>query len=203
MTVGEICNREVIVIQRDETILEAAKLMRQFHVGAVIVVDKQNNRQVPVGIVTDRDLVVEILATELDETVITVGDIMAPEIFSVQENTAIHEAIDFMRRKTIRRLPIVDETGELVGILTLDDALQLLSEQLLDLAKLVRYEQKKEVRLACGYCLQSNCRVLCVHPKDYQVHRHSWRVGKPTRILYRTRVFRRDSGSFRLSQEGS
>ncbi len=146
MTVGEICNREVIVIQRDETILEAAKLMRQFHVGAVIVVDKQNNRQVPVGIVTDRDLVVEILATELDETVITVGDIMAPEIFSVQENTAIHEAIDFMRRKTIRRLPIVDETGELVGILTLDDALQLLSEQLLDLAKLVRYEQKKEVR---------------------------------------------------------
>ena len=146
MTVGEICNREVIVIQRDKTILEAAKLMRQFHVGAVIVVDKQNNRQVPVGIVTDRDLVVEILATELDETVITVGDIMAPEIFSVQENTAIHEAIDFMRRKTIRRLPIVDETGELVGILTLDDALQLLSEQLLDLAKLVRYEQKKEVR---------------------------------------------------------
>lgn len=146
MTVGEICNREVIVIQRDETILEAAKLMRQFHVGAVIVVDKQNNRQVPVGIVTDRDLVVEILATELDETVITVGDIMAPEIFSVQENTAIHEAIDFMRRKTIRRLPIVDETGELVGILTLDDALQLLSEQLLDLAKLVRYEQKKEAR---------------------------------------------------------
>lgn len=146
MTVGEICNREVIVIQRDETILEAAKLMRQFHVGAVIVVDKQNNRQVPVGIVTDRDLVVEILATELDETVITVGDIMAPEIFSVQENTATHEAIDFMRRKTIRRLPIVDETGELVGILTLDDALQLLSEQLLDLAKLVRYEQKKEVR---------------------------------------------------------
>ncbi len=146
MTVGEICNREVIVIQRDETILEAAKLMRQFHVGAVIVVDKQNNRQVPVGIVTDRDLVVEILATELDETVITVGDIMAPEIFSVQENTATHEAIDFMRRKTIRRLPIVDETGELVGILTLDDALQLLSEQLLDLAKLVRYEQKKEAR---------------------------------------------------------
>ncbi len=146
MTVGEICNREVIVIQRDETILEAAKLMRQFHVGAVIVVDKQNNRQVPVGIVTDRDLVVEILATELDETVITVGDIMAPEIFSVQENTVTHEAIDFMRRKTIRRLPIVDETGELVGILTLDDALQLLSEQLLDLAKLVRYEQKKEAR---------------------------------------------------------
>ncbi len=146
MTVGEICNREVIVIQRDEAVVEAAKLMRQYHVGAVIVIDKHNDRQIPVGIVTDRDLVVEVLATELDETVITVGDIMAPDIFTVKENTATYEAIEFMRRKTIRRLPIVDETGELVGILTLDDVLQLLSEQSLDLAKLVRYEQKKETR---------------------------------------------------------
>jgi CBS domain-containing protein len=146
MTVGEICNRGVIVIQRDEAVVAAAKLMRQYHVGAVIVVDKPNDRRIPVGIVTDRDLVVEVMATELDETVITVGDIMAPEIFTVKEDTATYEAIEFMRRKTIRRLPIVDEAGELVGILTLDDALQLLSEQSLDLAKLVRYEQKKEAR---------------------------------------------------------
>lgn len=146
MSVGEICNREVIVIQRDETIVEAAKLMRQYHVGAVIVVEKRNGLQVPVGIVTDRDLVVEILATELDEKVITVGDIMPQEIFTIKESAASYEAIEFMRRKTARRLPVVDDTGELVGILTLDDALQLLSEELLDLAKLVRYEQKKETR---------------------------------------------------------
>jgi len=146
MSVGEICNREVIVIQRDEPVVEAAKLMRQFHVGAVIVIDKADGRTVPVGIVTDRDLVVEVMATELDETVITVGDIMAPDVFTVKEGTATSDAIELMRRKTIRRLPVVDESGELVGILTLDDALQLLSEELLDLAKLVRYEQKKETR---------------------------------------------------------
>lgn len=146
MSAGEICNREVIVIQRDATIVEAAKLMRQFHVGAVIVVEKRDGRQIPVGIVTDRDLVVEVVATELDAAVITVGDIMAAEVFTIKENTASHEAIEFMRRKTIRRLPVVDESGELTGILTLDDALQLLSEELLDLAKLVRYEQKKETR---------------------------------------------------------
>ena len=146
MTVGEICNREVIVIQRDATIQEAAKLMRQFHVGAIIVIDKPNGGTIPVGVVTDRDLVVEVMATELDETVITVGDIMIQELFTIKENAAPHEAIELMRHKTVRRLPVVDETGELVGILTLDDALQLLSEQLLDLAKLVRYEQKKEVR---------------------------------------------------------
>lgn len=146
MTVGEICNREVIVIQRDESVQEAAKLMRQFHVGAVIVIDKSNGCTIPVGIVTDRDLVVEVMATELDETVITVGDIMVPDIFTVKENTATYEAIELMRRKTVRRLPVVDESGELVGILTLDDALQILSEQILDVAKLVRYEQKKEQR---------------------------------------------------------
>lgn len=143
MPVGEICNREVIVIQRDATVVEAAKLMRQYHVGAVIVVEKRDGRQVPVGVVTDRDLVVEVVATELDENVITVGDIMAQEVFTIKESTASYEAIELMRRKTARRLPVVDETGELVGILTLDDALQLLSEELLDLAKLVRYEQKK------------------------------------------------------------
>jgi CBS domain-containing protein len=146
MTIGEICNREVIVIQRDETIQEAAKLMRQFHVGAIIVIDKPNGGTVPVGVITDRDLVVEVMATELDETVITVGDILTPELFVVTENTAIDEAIELMRKKTVRRLPVVDDSGELIGILTLDDALQLLAEQLLDLAKLVRYEQKKEER---------------------------------------------------------
>jgi len=146
MTIGKICNREVITIQRDETVLEAAKLMRQYHVGAVIVIDKLDGRTAPVGIITDRDLVVEVLATELDQTVITVGDIMAPEVFTLKESTEASAAVQLMRRKTTRRLPVVDKDGELVGILTLDDILELLSEELLDLAKLVRYEQKKEIR---------------------------------------------------------
>lgn len=146
MTIGDICNREVIVIQRDETAQAAAKLMRQFHVGSIVVIDKTNGSTIPVGVITDRDLIVEIMATELDASVITVGDIMAQELFTVKENAAIHEAVELMRRKTVRRLPVVDESGELIGILTLDDVLQLISEQMLDLAKLVRYEQKKEER---------------------------------------------------------
>ncbi|MEK6595932.1 MAG: CBS domain-containing protein, partial [Pseudomonadota bacterium] len=75
-----------------------------------------------------------------------VGDIMTPEVFTLKESTEASEAVQLMRRKTTRRLPVVDEDGELVGILTLDDVLELLSEELLDLAKLVRYEQKKEIR---------------------------------------------------------
>ena len=82
MSVGEICNREVIIVHRDETVQEAAKLMRQHHVGDVVVVENRNGVSAPVGIVTDRDVVVKIVATELDQATMTVGDIMAQELLS-------------------------------------------------------------------------------------------------------------------------
>ncbi|MBA2659931.1 MAG: CBS domain-containing protein [Nitrosospira sp.] len=144
MPVGEICNRDVIILQRDNTILEAAKLMRQHHVGDVVVVEERGGVRVPVGIVTDRDLVVEIMATELDQTVITVGDIMVQELATAKDSTGVFETIQYMRSKAVRRLPIVDENGALVGILALDDLLELLSEELLAIAKLVRHQREKE-----------------------------------------------------------
>ena len=146
MPVSEICNREVVVVQRNDTALEAAKLMRQHHVGDVLVVEDRNGVRIPVGIITDRDLIMEIMAPELDGSVITVGDIMAKELVTVKESTGIFEAIQYMRQKAVRRLPIVNESGGLIGILTLDDLLELLSEELLEIAKLVKYEQQKETR---------------------------------------------------------
>lgn len=146
MPVGEICNRDVIILKRDDTVLEAAKLMRQHHVGDVLVVEERSGVRVPVGIVTDRDLVVEIMATELDQTVITVGDIMVQDLATVKESTGVFETIQYMRSKAVRRLPIVDENGALVGILALDDLLELLSEELLAIAKLVRYQREKETK---------------------------------------------------------
>ncbi|CAH1073769.1 CBS domain-containing protein [Candidatus Nitrotoga sp. 1052] len=146
MPVSEICNREVVVVERNDTALEAAKLMRQHHVGDVLVVEDRNGIRVPVGIVTDRDLIMEIMAPELDDTVITVGDIMTQELVTVKGSTGIFEAIQYMRQKAVRRLPIVNDSGGLIGILTLDDLLELLSEELLEIAKLVRNEQQKETR---------------------------------------------------------
>jgi CBS domain-containing protein len=144
MPISEICNREVVIVQRNNTIQEAAKLMRQHHVGDVVVVEDQGGVRVPVGIVTDRDLVVEIMAPAIDQKVITVGDIMVPELATVKENAGMFETIEYMRAKGVRRLPVVDQSGGLVGILTLDDLLELLAEELLALAKLVKHEQKKE-----------------------------------------------------------
>jgi CBS domain-containing protein len=144
MPISEICNREVIIVQRDDTIVEAAKLMRQHHVGDVVVVEDRGGVRVPLGIVTDRDLVVEIMATELNPAVITVGDIMLPELVTVKEHTGLYEAVQYMRAKGVRRLPVVNDSGALQGILTLDDLLELLAEELLALSKLVKLEQKKE-----------------------------------------------------------
>ena len=144
MPVGEICNRDVIIVRREDTILTAAKLMRQNHVGDVVVVDEKDGSRLPVGIVTDRDLVVEIMATELDQKVITAGDIMIEELVTVKENLGVFEAIQYMRAKAIRRLPVVNERGALVGILALDDLLQLLSEELVAIARLITSQQQKE-----------------------------------------------------------
>lgn len=145
MSIGEICNRKVVVMQREETIAEAAKLMRDQHVGSVLIVNEQDGKRVPIGIVTDRDLVVEVIAPELDPDAITVGDIMMTSFVVVKEDTGVSEAIQYMRAKGVRRLPVVDAEAKLLGIVTLDDLLILLAEELDALAKLVAREQQNEV----------------------------------------------------------
>lgn len=146
MPIGEICNREVIIVQRDTTVQEAARLMRQHHVGALVVVEEVSGKRKPVGVVTDRDLVVEVLATQLDAGAITAGDIMLQELVTVPESSGVFEVIQFMRAKGVRRLPVVDGQGALVGIVALDDLLSLLAEELSELSALVSREQEKESR---------------------------------------------------------
>lgn len=144
MPVSELCNREVVIVQADDTVLEAAQLMRQHHVGDVLVVEDREGIRVPVGIVTDRDLVVGIIAPALDPAALTVSDIMLSELATIKEHAGLFEAIGYMRAKGVRRLPVVAHDGGLIGILTLDDLLELLAEELAALAGLVKHEQQKE-----------------------------------------------------------
>lgn len=145
MTIGAICNREVITVRPDATVLHAAKLMRQYHVGDVVVIEDRKGMSIPVGIVTDRDIVIELVATELDCKVITTGDIMANNLAVLKESAGIFEAIQLMTAKGVRRLPVVDDGGGLLGIIALDDLLLILSKELGSLSKLVNREQKNEV----------------------------------------------------------
>ena len=144
MGIGEICNREVVVVTRETKVAEAARLMREHHVGDVVVVMEQAGKRTPLGIVTDRDVVIEVVAGGLDATFITVGEIMTANLASVDENTGVFESIIYMRDKGIRRMPVVEGNGNLIGIVSLDDLIELLAEELNELARLIRHEQEKE-----------------------------------------------------------
>ena len=145
MTIGEICNRSVVVARRHETIVDAAKRMRMSHVGAVVIVDTRDGRQVPLGIVTDRDIVISVVAGDPDHVnFLLVGDLMSSELVTAREHDTIDQALKLMEEHGVRRLPVVDREGTLVGILTLDDVLQYLTAQQSELVALVAREQHQE-----------------------------------------------------------
>ncbi len=144
MPIGEICTREVVVASRDTSVLEAAQLMRQHHVGAVVVADAVNGKRKPVGMITDRDLVIEVMAPQVNAGSVMVGDIMQQELNSIQENSGVFEAVQFMRAKGVRRLPVVDKQGWLIGIVSMDDLLALLAEEMNEMAGVISHEQSKE-----------------------------------------------------------
>ena len=144
MAVGEICNREVVITEKSASVVDAARLMRTHHVGDLVVVEERAGRRHPVGIVTDRDIVVEVVAAGVNPEALNVGDIMGTELAILRENEGLFEALRYMRDKGVRRMPVVDREGGLVGILTLDDLLSLLAEEMTELAKLVSHERQRE-----------------------------------------------------------
>ena len=144
-TVAEMCARDVIVADPDTTIADAAKLMRQHHVGCLVIGQRpKGGLGVPAGIVTDRDLVVEVTALDLDPTVITIGDIMPGELVTIRADADVLDALHVMRHRGVRRLPVVNETGELLGLVAFDDLLAAVAEEFTELAKVPSREQSKE-----------------------------------------------------------
>ena len=146
MSIGVFCNREVVFATREMSLPEAAQLMRKYHVGDLVVVDEVGGKRVPVGIVTDRDMVIEVIAKSLDFNDFTVGDIMSLQLVTVQETEGVFETIRLMRTKGIRRMPVVNKEGGLAGIVTADDILDLLAEEMAELAKIVPREQVREAK---------------------------------------------------------
>jgi CBS domain-containing protein len=147
MRVGEFCSREVIVVDREETIPAAARLMREHHVGDVVVTEERDGERFPAGILTDRDIVVELVAAGIDLNAVSIGDVMSFELLTVREDDGLIEAIGRLQEKGVRRAPVVDARGALVGILAMDDLLELISEQLSGVVKLITREQQKEREL--------------------------------------------------------
>lgn len=146
MNVGNACTREVVTCLASTSLAEVATRMRDRHVGAVVVIDDEQRRR-PVGVVTDRDIVIEIVATGLDANTITAGDVMLDGLVTVELDSDPIEAARLMRTRGVRRLPVVDRNGALAGIVTLDDLVHLLSTEMGHLARLIERQPKREAQL--------------------------------------------------------
>jgi CBS domain-containing protein len=137
----------VVICGTESTIVEVAQLMRLHHVGDVVIVEDREDIPVPIGIITDRDLVVELIADEVNLDAVTVGDVMSYELVTARTDDSIWETLKRMRAQGVRRIPVVNDLGGLEGILALDDILELLAEELSMLAKVPACAQTKEEQL--------------------------------------------------------
>jgi CBS domain-containing protein len=146
MKIGQLCNRRVAAITKGERVLEAARRMRDEHVGDLVVVEDRGGRLVPVGVLTDRDIVVGLLARDVGHIAqLDVGDLLTQDVVTAREGDDVSDALSLMRRQGIRRMPVIDECGGLVGIFTVDDLLGLLSEDLAGVVLLINQERRREV----------------------------------------------------------
>jgi CBS domain-containing protein len=126
MKLGEQFKKDVVTAEPDASIRKVTFLMRDRGVGAVVVV---NGKGKPVGIVTDRDVALALAVDEKDPDV-PVNEIMPGEIVTIGENEGIFNATQYIFGYQVRRLPIVDSDGKVVGIVTMDDLLSLLAREL-------------------------------------------------------------------------
>lgn len=150
MRVGKVCNRELVALDKTGNVLDAARLMRKHHVGSVVVTSSDGDGLRPVGVITDRDLVVEIMAEEIEAGSVSVEDIMTRYPVVARDDDDVYDVLENMQVKGVRRVPVVDGMGFVVGVLALDDLLALLSTQLGNIATLITKGQQTERRLRAG-----------------------------------------------------
>ena len=146
MIVGNVCQTEVVTIGSDETLSVAAHVMREQHVGLLVVVApaESNGDRHPIGVLTDRDIVTAALAKDADVRTLKVGDVMTRNPLLADEGHPLEATLRFMRDLGVRRVPVVGSRGQLTGVLSLDDVLDAFASQLTNVADAIRNEQSRE-----------------------------------------------------------
>jgi CBS domain-containing protein len=144
LTTGEICTRSVTIAFRLTPLDGAAQLMREKHVGCLVVVDEIGGKRVVVGMLTDRDIVTAVVAADLAPSALRVEDVMTTDLVTTREDDSLIDLMRIMRRKGVRRMPVVGQQDELLGIVTLDDVLAILAEELNLLVAAIDSEGKRE-----------------------------------------------------------
>lgn len=144
LTTGEICTRNVTIAFRKTTLSGAARLMRENHVGCLVVVEETGGMRIVVGVLTDRDIVTAVVAPGLDLNSFCVEDVMSTDLITAREDDSLIDLMRAMRRKGVRRVPVIGGQGELIGVVTLDDVLDILAQELSLLVGAIDGEGKRE-----------------------------------------------------------
>jgi CBS domain-containing protein len=146
MRIADVCTHLVVSTQATVSVREAAEAMRQHHVGALVVVEKPNGERIPVGIVTDRDIVVAVVATGGNPDKLTLGQIMSKPVATCTESEGLFAAILTMREHGVRRLPVLNAKGGLAGMVSADDIYGALGAQMVDLGEALAREETREMQ---------------------------------------------------------
>ncbi len=141
---GDICTRIVAFAERSMPLVEAARLMREQHVGCLVVVDEAGGLRRVAGLLTDRDIVVAVVARGVAPDTLRVGDVMSADPVTAREDESLIDLMRLMRAQGVRRVPVVGAQGELIGIATLDDVLAVLAEELGLLVAAIDREGQRE-----------------------------------------------------------
>jgi len=161
MKAGSICQRNVATARALDDLTSAAQIMREQHVGYLVVIEPEvvNTAARPIGVLTDRDIVVSVVARETDPRTLRVGDVMTQQPIVISEEASVETALEQMSRSGVRRLPVVGRRGELIGVLSLDEVLGVIAAEMQNVSGSLRNERQIEgaVRQVAGRC-------RCSHP---------------------------------------
>lgn len=146
MKIGDLCRRGVTAIDGSVDVAAAAQLMRERHVGFLVVHKLGDDLRRPIGVLTDRDLVLEVIAAKVDPSALTVEDVMTRQPLIASESDELSDALQAMRMAGIRRVPVVDERGSLTGVIAIDDVLDIMAGWLCDITGSVKSELRREWR---------------------------------------------------------
>lgn len=136
MNIGDLCQRDVVTVRAGDEVVAAARLMRDQHIGFLVVVEPRVTSQavVPIGVLTDRDIVVAVIARDVEARSLRVEDLMTRGPLLLGESETLENALREMRRRGVRRAPVVGDSGQLVGVVSLDDLLAVLAGELQDVS---------------------------------------------------------------------
>jgi predicted transcriptional regulator len=147
MKVGDVCRKAVVTVDDTMDLTQAAQVMRTHHVGFLIVHRAGDELRRPIGEHTDRDIVIGVVAKQVDPAALTVNDLMTPQPLVAQESEELADVLQGMRNAGIRRVPVVDARGALIGVIAIDDVFEIITNFMCDITGSVKNEQRQERRV--------------------------------------------------------